>query len=344
MMANQYGAFNSPVWFNCGLYPRVRHHGLGRQLGVDRPGRRAIDETANAYERPQCSACFIQAVDDDLMGIYDLVKTRGAPVQVRLGHRLELQQDPRQAGEALGRRHLQRPDELPRGVRPRRGRHQERRHHAPRRQDGLPRHGPSGDRGLHPAGRSARRRRSRRSSRPASRATSTAKPTSTVSGQNSNNSVRVTDDFMKRRPRAAASGRRARAPRARSSTRYDGARALDRWSPRRVGLRRSGRAVRHHHQPLAHLPEQREDQRLEPVLRVHVPRRHGLQPVVAEPDQVPAARTAASTSRATATRSRSSSSRRRSWSISRATRPRASRRTRTTTARSASATRTSAPC
>ena len=32
---------------------------------------------------------------------------------------------------------------------------------------------------------------------------------------------------------------------------------------------------------LAHLPEHRADQRVEPVLRVHVPRRHGLQPVVA---------------------------------------------------------------
>ena len=34
----------------------------------------AIVETTNAYERPQCSACFIQSVDDDLMSIYELVK------------------------------------------------------------------------------------------------------------------------------------------------------------------------------------------------------------------------------------------------------------------------------
>jgi ribonucleoside-diphosphate reductase alpha chain len=31
-------------------------------------------ETKNAYERPQCSACFIQSANDDLMSIYDLVK------------------------------------------------------------------------------------------------------------------------------------------------------------------------------------------------------------------------------------------------------------------------------
>ena len=50
------------------------------------------------------------------------------------------------------------------------------------------------------------------------------------------------------------------------------------------------------------------------MLRVHVPRRHGLQPRVDQPDEVPATTTARSTSRATATRSASSSSRRRSWS------------------------------
>ena len=41
------------------------------------PGTRARRESprpARAYERPQCSACFIQAVKDDLMAIYDLVK------------------------------------------------------------------------------------------------------------------------------------------------------------------------------------------------------------------------------------------------------------------------------
>ena len=38
-------------------------------------------------------------------------------------------------------------------------------------------------------------------------------------------------------------------------------------------------------------------QRQQPVQRVHVPRRHGLQPVLAEPDEVPCARTASSTPR-----------------------------------------------
>jgi ribonucleoside-diphosphate reductase alpha chain len=38
------------------------------------PQKDTMSETANAYERPQCSACFIQEAPDDLMGIYDLIK------------------------------------------------------------------------------------------------------------------------------------------------------------------------------------------------------------------------------------------------------------------------------
>jgi ribonucleoside-diphosphate reductase alpha chain len=79
LLVNQYGAFNSPVWFNCGLFDRYGITGQGGNFAWDetkKPGDPAeIFETANAYERPQCSACFIQAIDDDLMSIYDLIKS-----------------------------------------------------------------------------------------------------------------------------------------------------------------------------------------------------------------------------------------------------------------------------
>ena len=39
-------------------------------------------------------------------------------------------------------------------------------------------------------------------------------------------------------------------------------------------------------QRLAHLPEHGAHQREQPVLGVHVPRRHGVQPVVDQPDEV----------------------------------------------------------
>jgi ribonucleoside-diphosphate reductase alpha chain len=74
LMTNQYGAFNSPVWFNCGLFHEYGITGSGGNWAWS-DAAQDVTETANAYERPQCSACFIQAVPDDLMGIYDLVKS-----------------------------------------------------------------------------------------------------------------------------------------------------------------------------------------------------------------------------------------------------------------------------
>ncbi len=76
LMIHQIGAFNSPVWFNCGLWAEYGITGSGGNWAWDSSQPRAshVVETKNAYERPQCSACFIQAVNDDLMGIYDLVK------------------------------------------------------------------------------------------------------------------------------------------------------------------------------------------------------------------------------------------------------------------------------
>jgi len=73
MLANQYGAFNSPVWFNCGLYHEYGIEGSGGNWAWNETTS-TCEETANAYARPQCSACFIQSVDDDLMAIYDLAK------------------------------------------------------------------------------------------------------------------------------------------------------------------------------------------------------------------------------------------------------------------------------
>jgi len=77
MLVHQVGAFNSPVWFNCGLWAEYGITGSGGNWAWDtsKPSESNIKETANAYERPQCSACFIQSANDDLMSIYELVKS-----------------------------------------------------------------------------------------------------------------------------------------------------------------------------------------------------------------------------------------------------------------------------
>jgi ribonucleoside-diphosphate reductase alpha chain len=82
LMVHQVGAFNSPVWFNCGLWAQYGITGSGGNWAWDwnardnaKGGPTPVIETKNAYERPQCSACFIQAAHDDLMSIYELIKS-----------------------------------------------------------------------------------------------------------------------------------------------------------------------------------------------------------------------------------------------------------------------------
>jgi ribonucleoside-diphosphate reductase alpha chain len=73
MLAMQIGAFNSPVWFNCGLKHEYGIEGSGGNFYWD-PSSQAVQATADSYSRPQVSACFIQAVDDDLMSIFELAR------------------------------------------------------------------------------------------------------------------------------------------------------------------------------------------------------------------------------------------------------------------------------
>src|SRR5215813_6641078 len=59
MLVHQIGAFNSPVWFNCGLWHEYKIKGSGGNYAVDLEADDDVKETEGAYERPQCSACFI---------------------------------------------------------------------------------------------------------------------------------------------------------------------------------------------------------------------------------------------------------------------------------------------
>ena len=108
---------------------------------------------------------------------------------------------------------------------------------------------------------------------------------STVSGQNSNNSVRIPDAFFDAVDEGSEWATYYRTTGEVAKT-YDAAQALGRHRLRRVAVRRPRRAVRQHDQRVAHLPGRRADQRVQPVQRVHVPRQHGVQPRVAQRDQV----------------------------------------------------------
>ncbi len=109
---------------------------------------------------------------------------------------------------------------------------------------------------------------------------------SSVLFQNANLSVRATDAFLRAveadaewTTRAVTTGRPV-----------DTLPAPDLDGQHRRGdlaLRRPRHAVRGHDPALAHLPEHGADQLQQPLLRVHVHRRLGVQPGVDQPDEVP---------------------------------------------------------
>ena len=70
---NQYGAFNSPVWFNVGLF---HQYGVGQASArggwFNDPQTGQAERARTQYEYPQGSACFIQSVDDNMESIMHL--------------------------------------------------------------------------------------------------------------------------------------------------------------------------------------------------------------------------------------------------------------------------------
>ncbi len=66
---------NSPQWFNTGLYNSYGIDGKAQGHYFVNPETGELERSKNAYERPQPHACFILSVDDDLVnegGIMDL--------------------------------------------------------------------------------------------------------------------------------------------------------------------------------------------------------------------------------------------------------------------------------
>jgi ribonucleoside-diphosphate reductase alpha chain len=70
---HQYGAFNSPVWFNVGLHAE---YGVGKDAGEGNwywnPEKEHACRASGQYNYPQASACFIQGVSDNMEDIMRL--------------------------------------------------------------------------------------------------------------------------------------------------------------------------------------------------------------------------------------------------------------------------------
>jgi ribonucleoside-diphosphate reductase alpha chain len=71
---HQHAAFNSPVWFNVGLYPQYGVQGAACNWHWDAQAERAV-QPDNPYECPQASACFIQSVQDNMEDIMELARS-----------------------------------------------------------------------------------------------------------------------------------------------------------------------------------------------------------------------------------------------------------------------------
>ncbi len=76
MLINQMAAPNSPQWFNTGLNHTYKISGPAQGHWYADPETGRLKQSEDAYTRPQPHACFIQSVRDDLVnegGIFDLM-------------------------------------------------------------------------------------------------------------------------------------------------------------------------------------------------------------------------------------------------------------------------------
>ena len=75
LLLNQKVAFNSPVWFNVGC-DRLEPNSDAQNWHWDAE-KRQVTFSTTGYSKPQCSACFINSVQDSLDSILTLAKTEG---------------------------------------------------------------------------------------------------------------------------------------------------------------------------------------------------------------------------------------------------------------------------
>ena len=75
LLLQQKAAFNSPVWFNVGC-DRIEPNSDAKNWHWNAEEQK-VEFSAVGYTKPQCSACFINSVNDSLDSILTLAKTEG---------------------------------------------------------------------------------------------------------------------------------------------------------------------------------------------------------------------------------------------------------------------------
>ncbi len=255
LLVHQKMAFNSPVWFNVGV-----------------------------EERPQCSACFINSVQDSMSSIMDLAKTEamlfkyGSGAGVNLSPIRGSKEKMSGGGIASGPVSFMKGFDAFAGVVKSGGKTRRAAKMVILDAD-------------HPdvmefiESKANEERKAWALIEAGYDPSFTGEAYGSVFFQNANHSVRVTDEFMHAveadgdwTTREVTTGDRGRHPARADHVPQDGG--------GRLAVRRPGHPVRHDHQRLAHERGQRPHLRHQPVLGIHVPQRHGLQPGVHEPDEV----------------------------------------------------------
>ncbi len=283
LLVQQKVAFNSPVWFNVGC-DRLEPNSDAQNWHWD-PKTREVTFSQTGYRNPQCSACFINSVDDSLDSILTLAKTEGMLFKWGSGTGTNLSPIRGSAellsggGTASGPLSFMRGFDAFAGVIKSGGKTRRAAKMVILNVD-------------HPdivdfieckAKEEAKAHTLIAAGYDGSGPDSEA--FSSIFFQNANNSVRVNDEFMHAWEQDAEFTTR---------TVKDGAPVEDLQGSRphaqdlrsHLAVRRSRHAVRHHHQPLAYLEEHRPHQRVQPLLGVHVPRQLRLQPRQLQPDEV----------------------------------------------------------
>ncbi len=277
LMLTQKACFNSPVWFNVGVR-ESRGYGWYYDAGTDAV-RKLTGET-----RPQCSACFINAVNDSLESILELAKTEGMLFKWGSGTGSNLSNLREEdailsgGGRASGPLSFMKGFDAFAGVIKSGGKTRRAAKMVILNADH-----PDIEKFVWAKAKEEKKAHTLIDAGYDSSLDGDAY--SSIFFQNANNSVRATDEFMQAVvedrdwwTRSRVTDQPVKRLKARELMRHD--------RRRHLAVRRPRHAVRYHHQPVAHVEEHRPHQRFEPLLGVHVPRRFGMQPVVPQPHEV----------------------------------------------------------